>query len=182
MENFRVGGRSRKITREMRCNMFNGLEFVSGTTIELECARELKVTREKQGKMRQSIENKRETRSDEMSVTVMFHDSNTILPSADSFSAHSVRVLSLSEGLTGGFSLRSCPASFSAPLTERVKSPEKRRRRSILSLSPFEKFSAEAPMAHSAAPVFGADQNASGNEVALTTTNQNTEQRCCFAA
>jgi len=132
--------------------------------------------------MRQSIEKKRETRPAELSVTVMLHDRKAFLAVSDSFRARADAAPPLSAGLTGGFGASACSASLSAPLTKRVESPGKRRRRLISSLSPFEKFSAEAPMASSACPIFGADQNASGTEVASTTINQNTEQRCCFAA
>lgn len=141
----------------------------------------LKVTREEQGKMRQSIENKRKMRAGEMGVTVMFRDRNSFFGPNDSLFVRRGAESSLSGGLTGGFAKRSCPASLSAPLTDRVKSPEERRKRSVSSLSRSEKFSAEVPTARSAWPVSGADLNGSGADATLKTNNQNTEQRRCFA-
>ena len=64
---------------------------------------ELKVTREEQEKMRQSIENKRERRAGEMSITVMFYDRSAILATSAAIMALPRRESSLSDGLTGGF-------------------------------------------------------------------------------
>lgn len=132
--------------------------------------------------MLQSIEKKRKKGVGEMSVTVMFHDRNPNFATFEPILALPCRESSLSDRLTGDFAQSSRPASLSAPLTGRAEILEQRRRLIISSLSPFEKFSAEAPMARSAAPVFGADLNASGSEVALKINIQNTEQRCCYAA
>ena len=138
---------------------------------------------EEQGEMRQNIENKREARVDEMSVTVMFNDSSAVLRAFESVTADSGVEASLSEGLTGGLASRLRPAaSLSALLTEQSVSAGRVRKRSISPLSYFEKFSAEAPWARSAYPVSGVNPNTSVLMFALTTNNQNTEQRCCIAA
>ena len=141
----------------------------------------LKVTREEEGKLRQDIEIKKEKLTDQKFVTVMFHDRTSVLGSFESYVARAGVASSLSADLTGSSAFGFRPAPLSAPLAEGLKSPEKRRRRISSSLSFFEKFSAEASMAHSAGPVCRADLNASGTEVALTTINEKTEQRRCYA-
>jgi len=155
-------------------------EFWSFSTFRV--GMRLKVTVREQEKMRQSIDKKREKRASEVNVTVMFHNRSFILGACDWFFARASGAVSLSASLTGVSACCFRPASFSASLAEVANRPEKRRSRTISSLSHSEKFSAEAPMARSALVVLAATPHKRSPQGAASATTIMTEQRRCAAA
>lgn len=131
--------------------------------------------------MRQSIEKKREMKSSESAVTVMFHDRRRGLGGVEAFRARENAAPSLSEFLAVVSDAVS-DASFQPgllTLAHQTPSPDRTRSRS---LPHTEKFSAEEPMACSALAVLAVDSNTRGAQVAATVITKLTEQRRCEAA
>jgi hypothetical protein len=142
----------------------------------------LKVTREEQEKMRQSIEKKQETKSAQNSVTVMFHDRKVFLGVSGSFRARASAAPSLSDALAGDLFVSPAAPSLPLPLNERLPRQRLLRRTRRPTSPHIEKFSAEVPNARSAWFVFGASPNSRSQTAAATTITIMTEQRRCAAA
>ena len=142
----------------------------------------LKVTREEQGKMRQSIEKQQETKSTQNSVTVMFHDRNGFLAVSDSFRAGSNAARSLSDALAVGVPVVFPDPSLPSNLKVSAFKAHSRHRTRRRTSPHIEKFSAEVPNARSVCFVFGASPNSRSQNAAATTTTTMTEQRRCAAA
>jgi hypothetical protein len=141
----------------------------------------LKVTREEQEKMRQSIEKQQETKSTQNSVTVMFHDRTAFLGVIDSFRALKQMARSLSASLTDCFVLPAAP-SLSRPLNGALRADFARHQTRRRTSPHIEKFFAEMPTACSAWLVFRANPNTRGRSAAVFTITPMTEQRRCKAA
>ena len=142
----------------------------------------LKVTREEQEKMQQSIEKQQETKLTQSFFTVTFRDRKAFLAVNYSFRARGNAASSMSDPLTGDlFALVAVP-SLSSPLkvsASRAHSRHRMRRRT----SPhIETFSAEEPMARSALVVLAAIPNTRSTQAVATVITSMTEQRRCAAA
>ena len=141
----------------------------------------LTVTVREQEKMRQSIENKRETKPSELAVTVMFHDREHILGGNQSFRARENAAPSLPDSLAVVSCFVSGASPQLGPLTfaQLYPSRDRTRRRS---LPHTEKFSAEEPIARSALAVLAACPNTRSTQAVATVITPMTEQRRCVAA
>lgn len=132
--------------------------------------------------MRQSIENKRETKPSEVAVTVMFHDREHILGGNQSFRARENAAPSLPCVLTGYMFVASEAPSSSALLSVGISRDLSRHRRRRRTSKYIEKFFAEGPIARSALAVFAANPNTRSPKAAATVITTMTEQRRCAAA
>jgi hypothetical protein len=131
--------------------------------------------------MRQSIDNKRETKLSKECVTVMFHGGIIFLGGLNSCCAREDAALSQSElqSVTSDV----VPDASSQPrlltFAQQTPSPDRTRRRS---LGRHRKFSLEEPMARSAWAVLAANPNTRSPQAAATVITTMTEQRRCEAA
>lgn len=131
--------------------------------------------------MLQSIEKKREMKSSESAVTVMFNDRRRVLGGVEAFRARENAAPSLSEllAVVSVFVSDASPRSGLWPLVREIPSRVRTRSRS---LSDTEIFSAEEPLARSALAVLPVDPNTRGAQVAAPVITKLTEQRRCEAA
>jgi hypothetical protein len=132
--------------------------------------------------MRQRIEDKRETKSPEVAVTVMFSGRSCVLGVYESFRARDNAAPSLSAKLAVYVAVVPGASSLSAFLKLPTKVDPSRHRMRHRSLSHIEKFSAEASMARSALAVLAANPERRGRKAAATVITKTTEQRRCAAA
>jgi len=151
-------------------------------TLTVRRSQQLKVTREEQEKMQQSIEKQQEAKSDPNSVTVMFHDRNVFLGATDSFTARHNAAPSLSGSLTVGVPVV-CPVPSLSP-SPKASAPRahSRHRGRWRMTQHIEKFSAEVSKARSAWFGFRANPNTRSPQAAAIVITTMTEQRRCRAA
>jgi hypothetical protein len=132
--------------------------------------------------MRQSIENKRETKSSKIAVTVMLHYGRSFSGDGESFCAGADASLSLSEWSAVIADAVSNDSSQPFLVTLMPQIHRSRGGSRSMSMSRSEKFSAEGLMARSALVVSTAIPNTRSTQAAATVITPMTEQRRCAAA